>query len=46
LNGGKTTKGMQLQSFTVSDKLKDKGHLGMYFTKTGGKEFKKMWHLK
>jgi hypothetical protein len=27
-------------------KIKDKGHMGMYFTQTGGKEFQKVQHLK
>jgi muramidase (phage lysozyme) len=27
-------------------KVKDKGHVGMYFTLIGGQEFQKVWHLK
>lgn len=41
-------KGMQLQYFTVSEKLKikDKGHVGTYLTQAGREEFKKVQHLK
>jgi hypothetical protein len=44
----KSIKGMRKRSFMVSEKLKirDKGHMGMYFTQIDRKEFKKVWHIK
>jgi hypothetical protein len=42
------TKGMQLRSFIVSEKLKirNKGNVGTYFTRIGRKEFPEVLHFK